>query len=1206
MQNLLLTIASAIILAIAAAFAAPLVIDWTQWRSTFEAQAARAVGAPVAIRGTIDAKILPTPTLVLRDVAIGSDAAGTGVTIGEVRGTFQLSALFRGAIVADHLTLVTPRGRLVLDAAGKLALPARTAPPAGFTAARLTVQNGTLDVTDDSSGRTLHFDDVDLTGDVGGIAGPLRLDGEIESAGVRRKLKFSLAAPEPTGGSKLRATLQDARSPLSLEADGLLRLTSGQPSFDGKASLGLRGPAVNAPALRGSDAPGATPVASGWALSGTVTATPAQIEAKQLSLTLGSVERPIELSGSGRFTGGGAAGSKVELALAARQIDLNAATSNAPPLAALNAIAATIAPLANYATTGALDLSSDTVLISGAAMREVRVGLDWSGEGWRARTIEARLPGRAGVKLAGRLPQPGQAAASLFTGDVALNAEDLPAFAAWAAPDSIALLTGLPGGAAKLEAAITIGEARIDLSRMTATMGEVKLTGSAGYVFPTSAARGRAEATLATEKVDLDALLPATRRLLALSGARLDVGLNFNGRAVRLAGVDAAAVDLGLTSDSEGLGIQRLTITNFGGLNVTGSGRLPPPGAGATSDTDGRFEARLRGDKTDGLPALARAFGFPNSEALLTQMGPMLAPLDVALTLVSDSGRMDLSATGKLGVMSGNAQAQFGPKRELTGKLVLDATDGSAVLGKLGVPALRPKLGPARLTLNLKPQVDAQLLFAGAELTARGAVSWDNTGRLQPDFVLVLEDADLARLLPALAIGAPALPAKLAGALSRQDETWEVEGLTGTVAGQKIDGRASFTPGRPDAIDADLALERWSLPTALALITGKPAAGGTSDWPDGRFGRAPLAVLGANVRLDVRTLDLPGGLALDGARLKMRISDGGAAVEDISGSLAEGRLAGRFDIRRRGDVAQFDGHLSLTDADSAALLRAASVTKPGVQGRVTLSVDLNGGGRSPRALAAALSGQGTIVIDGLEIAAVEPYALQYAMQATANGMPPEQRRMMQLLDEGLSRGPLKLDRVETALSVVNGVARSGSARMSIGDQRFALSGNLDLGAMSFDATLEIEDMTDAGSTAAPSASVMWRGPIAKPERRLDITGLAAAINMRALERETRRLEAEMSRPAPVNPEIEPTPQPTPVPMAAPIVPTPAPAPKLVPRAAPPAPSAPFAMKPRPAPQAAPQPGPYAPQADIVPPLPPAINIAPDPLLSPIMAPPLAP
>ncbi|HEY9211441.1 MAG TPA: AsmA family protein, partial [Ancylobacter sp.] len=496
MQNFLLTIASAIILAIAAAFAAPLVIDWTQWRSTFEAQAARAVGAPVAIRGKIDAQILPTPTLVLRDVAIGSDAAGTGVTISEVQGTFQLSALFRGAFVADHLTLVKPRGRLMLDAAGKLALPAKSAHPAGFTAARLTVQNGTLDVTDGASGRAFRLDDIDLTGDVGAIAGPLRLDGEIESDGVRRKLKLGLAAPEPAGGSRLRFTLQDVKSALSLEADGMVRLAGGQPSFDGKASLGLsdrlRSPAANAPALRGSDAPGA-PVSNGWTLSGTVNATPALIEAGQLSLTLGSVERPIELSGSGRLIGSkaGQSGSKLELALAARQIDLNAATANAPPLAALNAIATTIAPLADYAATGALDLSSDTVLISGAAMREVRVGLDWSGEGWRARNIEARLPGRASVKLAGRLPQPGQAitgqanagqaVASLFSGDVSLNAEDLPAFAGWAAPESITLLAGLPTGGAKLDAAITIGDARIDLSRMTATMGEVKLTGRAGY-----------------------------------------------------------------------------------------------------------------------------------------------------------------------------------------------------------------------------------------------------------------------------------------------------------------------------------------------------------------------------------------------------------------------------------------------------------------------------------------------------------------------------------------------------------------------------------------------------------------------------------------------------------------------------------------------------------------------------------------------------
>jgi large subunit ribosomal protein L24 len=70
-QATLLGLGIAIILALVAALVGPHFIDWTQHRAVFETQVSRYVGMPVRINGAIDARLLPTPSVVLRDIEAG-------------------------------------------------------------------------------------------------------------------------------------------------------------------------------------------------------------------------------------------------------------------------------------------------------------------------------------------------------------------------------------------------------------------------------------------------------------------------------------------------------------------------------------------------------------------------------------------------------------------------------------------------------------------------------------------------------------------------------------------------------------------------------------------------------------------------------------------------------------------------------------------------------------------------------------------------------------------------------------------------------------------------------------------------------------------------------------------------------------------------------------------------------------------------------
>ena len=123
MQTTLLAVAIAIILALVAALVAPLVVDWSLYRSAFEDEASRLTGLTVRVNGTIEARILPSPHIKLRDVEVGEAGREPQVRAGAVELEVGLGPLVRGEVRATEVRLLTPQIRLGLDASGALEWP---------------------------------------------------------------------------------------------------------------------------------------------------------------------------------------------------------------------------------------------------------------------------------------------------------------------------------------------------------------------------------------------------------------------------------------------------------------------------------------------------------------------------------------------------------------------------------------------------------------------------------------------------------------------------------------------------------------------------------------------------------------------------------------------------------------------------------------------------------------------------------------------------------------------------------------------------------------------------------------------------------------------------------------------------------------------------------------------------------------------------
>ena len=76
MRESLTYLAIGLILALTAALFAPVIVSWSDFRATIEAQLSKSLGAPVSTAGPIKLRFLPTPQIRLGVVAVGERTSG--------------------------------------------------------------------------------------------------------------------------------------------------------------------------------------------------------------------------------------------------------------------------------------------------------------------------------------------------------------------------------------------------------------------------------------------------------------------------------------------------------------------------------------------------------------------------------------------------------------------------------------------------------------------------------------------------------------------------------------------------------------------------------------------------------------------------------------------------------------------------------------------------------------------------------------------------------------------------------------------------------------------------------------------------------------------------------------------------------------------------------------------------------------------------
>ena len=1141
MQTTLLAIAFAIILAVAAALAGPFFVDWNEYRAVFEREASRVAGAPVTIRGPIDARILPTPSVTLREIAIAGADGEKRIEARELGMELSLGALARGEWRADDLRLVGGQFEFGLDPQGRIdwsgALPA-------LSIDRLAIADTRAVLIDAASGTRIVLEQLWFNGEFRSLAGPIRGEGAFISNDERYGYRLGLSRSADANTWRLRLALDGSSRPIAFETDGALRFEGHAPRYEGAFSLAQ----LSGVALANGRAIASEP----WRAAGRIKASAESAQFEQLELSYSAEDRLTKLSGSAEW--GFGTNPRLKAALSARQLDIGRLialpeASRRTPAMALRALSDQFEGVLRPTMPLNLILSVDTLALAGGNLLAFRSEVRSTVDGWTVESLDFRAPGFAQIRASGRFTH---GSGSLgFSGPVAIEATEPKAFAAW-----LEGRTGTAGpaiGALRASGDLTLRAGHIGVERLKAELDRKEIAGRLVYVTGLSA-EPRLEAELMAADLDIDGAVALAQA--ALPDLQLDmprhIALTAAIDRARIAGVEARDAKVKLTLDPRALSIKQLAIADLGGASVNATANLQEPWTAPR----GSAALDLEGNSLDGVLTVLDRFA-PQWAEPVRAAAPRLVPAKLRATLTltrpqaasSEHVAAVMRLAGKAGPLrvAASADAAGDPavlaQGDLRAEVKLDADDGTEFI-KLtpadGVFSLSKGPAALRLTATGKGQdlrLEGRLTAAGLEAALRGNLRAFAEDGVSGSADLNLAAADVVMLQQAVGRSAQSTPLTLRARVNVTPRQIAFTNVNGLVAGANVNGRLAFPLQLPLKVDGRIEAEAIDVAALLGTLSGAPVHEPTPagkkppEWSAEPFDRGLLGRFGGQIAVRAARASFTPNLEGRQLQASLRFSDTGMTAEDIQGSLAGGRLEGQIALNQGLDGLSADLRLKLTAADISALLPAQP--RAPVSGRASVKFDAKGSGRSMASLLGALEGSGLLSAEGVALAGLDPRAFESVIRATDGVLAIEAAKVRDIVEPGLDSGRLRIPSVEAPFAISGGQIRLPTIRVKGERADLGVSGSVDLTQSTLDARLTLlgPDTEGVVGSGRPEIFIGLKGPVANPTRALDLSALVGWLTLRSVDIHAKRLEsAEAERraaataPAPqTNPVARPTP-----------------------------------------------------------------------------------
>ncbi len=1194
MQTTLLGVAIAFIIALIAALVGPYFIDWNQFRPQFEAEATRIVGTPVRVGGKLDARLLPAPSLQLHSVVVGGANDLGKVRADKLAVEFSLSSLMRGEVRATELTINGLSLDLGLDARGRIDWPASTGTVnLGSLAIDRLNLTGRIALHDAASRSTLELNDIAFSGDVRSLAGSVRGDGNFMLKGTRYPFRISSGQGPDGNGTRVHLNIDPGQRAFLADLDGVLNFDARAPRFEGTMTLaappGQKG--------KGNDPP--------WRIAAKVKADYAAARLDQIEVTYGAEERALKLSGNGDIRFGAA--PLLRAALSARQLDADrfvakdtAKDDATEPVRALPTLRAISSVVPNLPIPAQIELASEQVMLGGRPLQDISAELQGDDKSWSLRRLEFRAPGATRVSLS----EAGATSAAPDRFKAALSVES---------SDPEALLTWLQGRGEsayrsqkplRLRGDVTVAPEGFAIDAMKADIEGGTVEGRVVVSHRQAIHGSRVDVELKAERLDLDSATAFARSLAGPQGEWPDEGkLSLDiGRATS-AGQELSPLAAKLAYSPAKLSLEQLKIGQLESVTLDGAGNFDRVNA------TGWFALNSSAVSLSRLTSLIVPFS-PALAARLNAMGtsPGPARLKLALDLTRNAGQpdrvqaratADLNSAQLKGVTTITARPAVAAiqgidlsalrSSDIGIESKFSSEQGSALLVLLGLDrTVAAGDGPAQFEgsatgiwggpLRLK----AKLSGKGLEAEAEGSADpWAQEAKA--NLSLKVRGADFGPLLDLKPADTLAQNIGLSSRVQLTGNRLTFDDLDSSLGGSRLRGSVAVTLGEEKEIEGEIGAEQLALAPAFALALG--AAGHDAGEPLG----TGLAK-GWRGRIAFQALRglLPGGSELQPVSGVIKSDGQSLSFDAIQGKIGGGEVTASVDAKPGANGIALNASVQFSGVDGTAL-RYRNLAMPA--GRASMQMTLTSQGRSAAALAGALSGSGTLTLEAARISGLDPRAFEVAVRANDSGQVKDDVRLKQIVEAALPAGALAVPSAQIPFTVRDGRLRVGATALDGNGVRATVSGGYDIAADQADirAALSLTMIT-----GRPEIQLLAVGTPDALSRSVDVAPLSSWLAVRAIDHETRRLDAiergEPPPPAPA-PIVLPAEGLTPLPEAA--LPT-APAKQKGARD-PTRPPAKKAAVPRPptAPVVNAPPAPVAGQPQVVP-LPPPIDVRPAP------------
>ncbi|MCO5138636.1 MULTISPECIES: AsmA family protein [unclassified Shinella] len=1123
LSRIMLFVGGLVVVALFAALLAPLFVDWTSFRQDFEREASRIMGRTVVVHGSVDARLIPFPSVTLNDVRVGAPEDGQPlVEVARFSMDAELAPFLSGEALIFDMRIEEPKARIRLFEDGTLDwargrksdIPART-----VILENVTITGGEIEFVDAQTGRTRHVTGLDAQVSAKSLAGPWRIDGRAALDGESGAFQLSSGQAE-NGALSLRARIVPDRLAFTADLDGALKVVDFRPQYHGDFTIAEK------PRPKGEGPADPIRVAGKFELSNE------RIRVPDYRLEAGPSEDPYVVTGEATLDTGRA--PEFLLIADGQQIDVSRIGNNGeggktgrnPQVSArqrLQALLAIAADIPIPQVPGRASLFLPAVVVGDTTVREVRLDVKPDGEGWRIDRADALLPGRTTLEAKGRLTLRQNRG---FVGDLLVASNQPSGLATWLAGSVDPEIRKLKTAGFSAEVNLTDELQRFE--NLEIAIGGASLLGRIERE-----SRADAAPTLSLQLRGNEVALESLQALVGLVAGDaslstvLDHSIALDVKADRFLafGESASGVNAALSVRDGLLTLSRLNIASLDGAAVSASGTLGGSLLAPSAGLDMRVKAAAMRPVAELLarhlpahPVLARFLansGYYDNADLAVRLAVSGAENPATLTLSGpvNDGRVEMrfSAATPADLLVGrNFELEgsiFNPQSVvLAGQVGLDPLPFDADPdGSVTFRVTQPEDGPA--------DVSAAFNAGSTTISIKGTAALSAAGFPAGTLALSAKSDDIEPYLMMNGIAVPqagaGLPLALQASVATSAEAITITDIVGEAERNAFSGR--LTLDRTAATLKGTGALRFD--TVDFAFLAEAVAGPVTDPLDGGLNTAPLVQPlqdAADVSVALQAGAFWPGLygAVEGFSGNLVWKGGELALTDMAGDWLGGRLAGRLKVANAEENGLFEARAELSGADLARIVWSGPQGAVAMgKADVTLAVDASG--KSVRAMVEGASGSGEARLSDLTLRGLDTGALP-ALLTAADGIEDDitPERVAGFAADAILKGEAALGTVRMPFALAGGKLRVQS--VTAGDGRAGFSGDADIDlagdAMAGRLSVTYAAGEEALAGAEPEVVLDYRGLVEAPGVALDVQPLANYLSLRRFETERRRVE----------------------------------------------------------------------------------------------------